>query len=42
MEVEETAYKMTILLNVLRSLLTAASNADLKNVDQSHVREWRF
>ena len=42
MEVEETAYKMTTLLNVLRSLLTAASNADLKNVDQSHVREWRF
>ena len=42
MEAEETAYKMTTLLNVLRSLLTAVSNNDLKNVDQSHVRETKF
>lgn len=42
MEAEETAYKMTTLLNVLRSLLTAVSNNDLKNVDQSHVRETNF
>ena len=39
MEAEETAYKMTTLLNVLRSLLMAVSNNDLKNVDQSHVRK---
>ena len=39
MEAEETAYKITTLLNVLRSLLTSVSNNDLKNVDQSHVRE---
>ena len=38
METEETAYKMTSLLNVLRSLLTIASNEDLKSVDQSQVR----
>ena len=37
MEVEETAYKMTLLLNVLKVLLTTASNEDLKNVDQSQV-----
>ena len=42
MEAEETAYKMTTLLNVLRSLLTSVSNNDLKNVDQSHVRERNF
>ena len=42
MEAEETAYKMTTLLNVLRSLLMAVSNNDLKNVDQSHVRETKI
>ena len=37
LETEETAYKMTLLLNLLKQLLTGASDDDLQNTDHSQV-----
>ena len=37
METEETAYKMTLLLNLMKHLLTSATDEDLQGIDQSQV-----
>ena len=38
MELEETSYKMTLLLNVMKNLLARISDQELQKIDQSQVK----